>query len=167
MKTSPGSHCKSTGIVYAIHCKKCKLLYIGETGKSMCNRYGGHKYDIKKRPDNCDLAKHCRSSKHDLEKDLEITIIEHGIHNQDRRRRIEDKYTSADYRLCKAQASTKTWGLTERRCTLPGNQFLSDIKSYSLYLYDTLTLIWHHFYQIIIYDVNLQYTAMNCLPYLL
>ena len=79
VKNSPGCHCKVTGIVYAIHCKKCKLLYTRETGETMFDRYSGHKYDIKKRPDNCDLAKHCRSSNHDLEKDLEITIIEHGM----------------------------------------------------------------------------------------
>ena len=75
VKTTPGGHCKSSGVVYAIHCKKCKMLYIGETGKTISERYGGHKYDIKKRPDNCDLAKHCCNSKHDLEKDLELTIM--------------------------------------------------------------------------------------------
>ena len=118
VKTSPGGHCKSTGIIYAIHCKKCKLLYIGETGKTMCDRYSGHKYDIKKRPDNCDLAKHCRSSNHDLEKDLEITIIEHGIKNQDRRRRIEDKY------ICKLQ-------------TFTGSGINKSMKSYGKEMYTT------------------------------
>ena len=57
VKNSPGCHCKVTGIVYAIHCKKCKLLYTRETGETMFDRYSGHKYDIKKRPDNCGLAK--------------------------------------------------------------------------------------------------------------
>ena len=59
VNTKPGEHCKSTGVVYAINCKKCNEIYVGQTGKSMSERYGGHKYDIKHRPENCELAKHC------------------------------------------------------------------------------------------------------------
>ena len=102
VKCQRGGHCKSTGVVYAIKCKKCKLLYIGETKKPMSDRYGGHKYDINNRPDNCDLAKHCRATSHNLEKDLEVYIIEHGIHDQDERRRIEDKY------ICKLQTHSSS-----------------------------------------------------------
>ena len=81
-------------------------------------RFCGHKYDIKRRPDNCDLAKHCRSSKHDLEKDLGITIIEHGIQHQDRQRGAEDKY------ICKLQ-------------TFQGSGIDKSMRSYGREIYTT------------------------------
>ena len=39
-KVQPGGRCRFTGVIYAIRCKKCKLLYIGETKKAMSDRYG-------------------------------------------------------------------------------------------------------------------------------
>ena len=42
----PGGCCQSSGVVYAIYCKKCDEIYIGETGKTMAKRWSGHKYDI-------------------------------------------------------------------------------------------------------------------------
>ena len=97
VKVQPGGHCKSTGVIYAIRCKKCKLLYIGETKKAMSDRLWADKYDIGNRPDNCDLAKYCRTTNHNLEEDLEVFIVKHGIHDQDKRRRIENKF------VCKLQ----------------------------------------------------------------
>ena len=44
----PGGTCKTKGVIYAINCKKCKLLYVGHTGDSMSERFSKHKYDIKK-----------------------------------------------------------------------------------------------------------------------
>ena len=73
----------------------------------MSERYVGHKYDINNRPENCDLAKHCRKTCHNIEKDLEVTIIEHGIHDQDERRRIEDKY------ICKLQTLSGSSGINK------------------------------------------------------
>ena len=66
-------------------------MYIGHTENTMSERYSKHKYDIKNRPSNCDLAKHCHRD-HDLEKDIEVSIIDHGIQDLDERRRAEDKY---------------------------------------------------------------------------
>ena len=92
----PGGCCQSSGVVYAIYCKKCDEIYIGETKKTMAQRWSGHKYDIRKRPDNCDFAKHFVRKPH-KEEDLEVFILEHGITNSDERKRLEDKY------ICKLQ----------------------------------------------------------------
>ena len=100
VKCQRGGHCKSTGVIYAIKCKKCKLLYIGETKKALSDRYGGHKYDINNRPDNCDLAKLSTADQRVIT--WKRTIIEHGIHDQDERRRIEDKY------ICKLQTHSSS-----------------------------------------------------------
>ena len=56
----------------------------------MCDRYGKHKYDIKKRPDQNELATHCHQN-HDVSRDLEIYIVDYGIHNLEERKRREDK----------------------------------------------------------------------------
>ena len=82
----------------------------------MRERYGGHKYDIKHRPDNCDLAKHCSCKPHNTETDLEVCIIEHGIDNMDERKRVEDKY------ICKLQ-------------TLKGSGINKDLGSYAKEMY--------------------------------
>ena len=96
LKLRPGGNCKSTGIVYAVKCRKCNLIYVGHSGNDMCDRYGKHKYDIKKRPDQNELATHCHQN-HDLSKDLEVYIVDYGIHDLDQRKRMEDKV------ICKLQ----------------------------------------------------------------
>ena len=106
LSIKPGATCKSKGVVYSIHCKKCKLHYIGHTGDDMCERWGKHKYDIKKRPDQNELATHCHTN-HDLDKDIEVYILAHGIHHQQERERLEDKL------ICKLQTMGKQ-GLNER-----------------------------------------------------
>ena len=58
----------------------------------------------------------------DLEKDLGITIIEHGIKNQDRRKRIEDKY------ICKLQ-------------TFTGSGINKSMRAYGREMYTTWKLI--------------------------
>ena len=81
----------------------------------MSERYAKHKYDIKKRPDNNDLASHCHKD-HDIERDLEVFIIEHDIQNLEKRKRCEDKY------ICKLQ-------------TLAGTGMNSDIGAYAKEMY--------------------------------
>ena len=66
IKTKPGT-CLYVGVIYALKCKKCQLLYVGQTGDNMKKRFGQHKYDFKKRPDQNELAKHFKTCKHDTE----------------------------------------------------------------------------------------------------
>ena len=96
IKIKPGATCKSTGIIYAINCKKCEKIYIGHTGDTMSNRYSKHKYDIKNRPKQNELASHCHDD-HDIEKDLELFILDHGISSLQKRKFLEDRY------ICKLQ----------------------------------------------------------------
>ena len=91
-----GANCKTTGIIYAINCKKCEQIYVGHTGDSMSERWSKHKYDVKNRPTQNELATHCHKD-HDLEKDIEVFILDHGIHPLEERKRLEDKY------ICKLQ----------------------------------------------------------------
>ena len=70
--------------------KKCDLLYVGHTGNDLANRFGKHRFDIKKRPDNSELAEHFHTG-HALE-DMEITILESGITLDEERELLEEKW---------------------------------------------------------------------------
>ena len=50
-------NCKEREIIYAAQCSKHKVLYIGDTGEQLSQRFSKHRCDIKKRPDNSELAK--------------------------------------------------------------------------------------------------------------
>ena len=57
----------------------------------MSTRWSKHKYDIINRPSQNELATHCHKH-HDLEKDLEVYILDHGIPVFAERERMEDRY---------------------------------------------------------------------------
>ena len=56
----------------------------------MEERWSKHKYDIRNRPEQNELSKHCKRN-HDPEKDLEVTIVDYGIEKLEERERMEDK----------------------------------------------------------------------------
>ena len=86
-----GGNCKTTGLIYAATCKKHQLLYVGHTGKSLSSRFSNHRYDINKRPENNELASHFAVD-HDMDRDLEIQIVESGISDKRERVMKEDKW---------------------------------------------------------------------------
>jgi hypothetical protein len=68
------------------------MIYIGQTGEELKSRFNKHRYDAKKRPKNCELAKHIQSHpNHDFDQDIEVSILKIGFKNSDERRRAEDK----------------------------------------------------------------------------
>ena len=69
----------------------------------MTIRWSKHKYDIVNRPDQNKLATHCHHN-HDLEKDIEITILDHGYQLVGERERMEDRY------ICKLQTLQSNGG---------------------------------------------------------
>ena len=113
VKTKPGATCKTKGVIYAINCKKCNYMYVGHTGDSMAERFSKHKYDIKNRPQQNELAEH---KGHNIEKDLDIFILDHGIPDLKRREFLEDKF------ICKLQ-------------TMPPHGLNTKIGSYAKEMY--------------------------------
>ena len=69
-----GGSCKSSHMIYAAFCTKHNKRYIGETGKTLSDRFNRHRYDIKKIPDNCEFAEHFQDGR-DLHKDKKGTGI--------------------------------------------------------------------------------------------
>ena len=78
MQFLPTNECKEREIIYAAQCSKHKVLYIGHTGEQLSERFFKHRYDIKNRPDNSELAKHFHES-HNLDNDLNVTILQNNI----------------------------------------------------------------------------------------
>ena len=92
VKLENACDCNTKDIVYAARCRVCDLIYIGETQDPLRTRFSKHRYDSKKRPDNCELAKHMFDHKHDFEKDLEITVLKQGFKSAQERKYCEDKF---------------------------------------------------------------------------
>jgi hypothetical protein len=87
-----GGNCQSKDLVYAARCKKCDMIYVGQTGEELRNRFNHHRYDAIKRPKNCELAKHVQShSGYDFDRDVEVSILKIGFKNAEDRKRAEDK----------------------------------------------------------------------------
>ena len=57
-KIKGAGNCWEREIIYPAQCSKLKVLYIGNTGEQLSERFYKHRYDIKNRPDNSELAKH-------------------------------------------------------------------------------------------------------------
>ena len=76
--------CTSTNVIYAIICKRCNMLYIGETKNKLSVRFSGHLRTIKKR-ENMPVANHFNTNGHALD-DISITVIMSTEVNTDRQR---------------------------------------------------------------------------------
>ena len=69
----------------------------------MAERWSNHKYDIVNRPDQNELSKHCHRN-HDIEKDIEIFILDYGYDRLEERERMEDRY------ICRLQTHQSNKG---------------------------------------------------------
>ena len=83
-------------------------------GNDLGNRFGKHRYDIKKRPGNNELAEHFHTG-HALE-DMNISILQSGITSDEERELLEEKW------ICRLQ-------------TLQPHGLNKHIKHYAKYMY--------------------------------
>ena len=100
-------NCKEREIIYAAQCSKHKVLYIGHTGEQLSERFSKHRYDIKNRPDNSELAKHFHES-HNLNNDLKVTILQNNIKTAAARRYDEYKLICTLKTLAQHGSKTET-----------------------------------------------------------
>ena len=61
-------------------------------GKELRSRFCDHRYDAKRRPDNCELSDHIHRHHHDFETDIEVTILKQGFKSPEERKYWEDKF---------------------------------------------------------------------------
>ena len=90
-----GGNCRSSNIVYAIRCKKCDEIYVGQTSEELRTRVSKHRHDAKHRPDNNELAAHLHVG-HNFDNDIEVFVLQSGIMTEPEREFHEDKWI---YRL--------------------------------------------------------------------
>ena len=83
--------CTSEGVIYAARCKKHDSIYVGHTGVALRSRFDRHRYDIKNRPGNSELAEHFHGKNH-RESDMEVFILQTGIAEEKRREFLEDRW---------------------------------------------------------------------------
>ena len=50
--------CQSESLVYCISCRRCPLLYIGETGRNLRSRFSEHLRSIRNNTPGCPVAQH-------------------------------------------------------------------------------------------------------------
>ena len=108
--------CESKNLIYAIRCRKHNELYIGQTSEKLKDRMSKHRYDCKSRPDNTELSSHFHNKKHDLEKDMEIHILQTGLSTVGERDHFEDRW------ICQLQ-------------TLQPSGMNKDVHSYAAAMY--------------------------------
>ena len=51
-------NCRTTGLVYGISCRRCPAIYIGETGRTLGQRFGEHLRSIEKNLPGFPVAEH-------------------------------------------------------------------------------------------------------------
>ena len=90
-----GGNCQTKNIVYACVCTRHNIICVGHTGDSLATRFSKHRYDIKKRPKNSEIAEHF--SVNHSENDLRVLILQSGLKDAKERQEFEDKW------MCKLQ----------------------------------------------------------------
>ena len=89
-KSEGTGNCKEKEIIYAAQCTKYKELNIRHAGEQLSERFSKHRHDIKNRPNNSELAKYYHEF-HNLNNDLNKTILQNNIKTAAARRYHEDK----------------------------------------------------------------------------
>ncbi len=90
IKLTTSGTCRSKELIYAARCKKHNCIYVGHTGEELRIRFSKHRYDIKCRPSNSELAEHFH--KNHCEKDMEVFILQTNLPDENQREFFEDKW---------------------------------------------------------------------------
>ena len=59
--------CQTSGLVYCISCRRCPAVYIGETGRTLRQRFGEHLRSIKKNLPGFPVVEHFNSAGHSMD----------------------------------------------------------------------------------------------------
>ena len=59
--------CQTSGLVYCISCRRCPAVYIGETGRTLRQRFGEHLRSIEKNLPGFPVAEHFNRAGHSID----------------------------------------------------------------------------------------------------
>ena len=68
-------NCQTKGIIYCITCKKCKVQYIGQSKKSLQDRFANHRGYVTNRDFSQPTGRHFNSRGHSIS-DMSVVIVE-------------------------------------------------------------------------------------------
>ena len=97
IKLNDGGTCQTKNVIYAAVCMRHNCVCVGQTGEAICTRFGKHRYDIKKRPKNSEIAEHFHQNHEDG--DMKVLILESGLSgSKEKREYHEDRW------MCRLQS---------------------------------------------------------------
>ena len=84
--------CISSQLIYCISRRKCPgVVYIGETGRRLGDRFRKHRLDVIKKKLALPVPAHFAGMDHQLE-DMQVAVIRAGLPEQDKRRREQMRF---------------------------------------------------------------------------
>ncbi len=83
------ANCQDINVIYVITCRKCKIQYVGETGRTSNERFRNHEASIRK-GDPHPVAQHY-SQDHHSPRDMKVTIID-KCRGKNQRLRLEEAW---------------------------------------------------------------------------
>ena len=97
IKAEDGGNCQTKNLIYAAICTRHDMICIGQTGATLSSRFNRHRYDIKNRPDNSEIAEHFHKDHQDG--DLKVMILQTGLsESEEQREHYEDRW------ICRLQS---------------------------------------------------------------
>ncbi len=85
--------CKSSNLVYLITCKVCNLQYVGQTYRTLSERFQGHFNDISNNRHWKAIGEHYNKSNHQGWKDCEISVLYFCPINPGKKNQINSRAT--------------------------------------------------------------------------
>ena len=84
--------CRSSNVVYVVHCKLCHLQYVGETGVQLVQRFSAHLKSVRLKKGA--LGEHFASEGHEWRSHLRIVVIQGNFWWTPARKRAEKEWIS-------------------------------------------------------------------------
>ena len=98
--------CETSGIVYRIHCRKCFMEYIGQTGRTLAKRFSEHLGYVRNHL-NEPTGKHFNLAGHSIS-DMEISILEKVYTKSRATREIRESFYIQEFQ-------TELLGINEKK----------------------------------------------------
>ncbi len=91
IKLNDGGTCQTKNVIYAAVCMRHNFICVGQTGEALCMRFCKHRYDIKGRPKNSEIAEHFHQNHEDG--DMKVLILQSGLSgSKEKREYHEDRW---------------------------------------------------------------------------
>lgn len=88
-KLKNGFTCVSENVVYAVRCKRCTMLYVGETCRRLGDRFVEHKQSVTNGKD-CPVGEHFRQNNHSIN-DMQVTVLLETCSGEKQRQFLEQR----------------------------------------------------------------------------